>query len=587
MENSTSCIHIKNFLGVRSLMVPLEKRPIAIIGRNATGKSSALTAIGAILSGNDNPLGIKQSTAYLHDGTEYGEVVLEGPAGQELRRWQPTARGISKFPDTPGDMSVHAMNLVNFLALKSSRERAEIWESIILPPQQQMVEMLEEALRENPLIPPGTSEIVLREIKLHGNWDTVEKLHAGHAREAKREWSEITGEPFGVKKARVWRPHGWSSRLDGMTAVEARAEVAAAEEMWVSTHRAEAIEETEQAAAKQAKQRIPGLEAELTGARESLAEAEKDYADKQAQAERITVAGKEIRSQLDRARDLTPSRDDSVPCPHCGQGLVIDSEHKIFAEESEKDFELRLDKWRKKTKKLSERLVETQDAYRQAARPKNIAKAKRDKLRDDHAVLEARLRQLRATAEDADKPVKTAALTSSLEIAQQQLEDRRRDLALIEKRHEAESKLKSVLAYSEAAAILGHKGIRQSLINRGLDGVRKTLMEICTEAKWKPIEIDADYSITYRGRPGILASGSERWRIQIAMAIAVAVSQDDRRVLMDTVDILDWDQWQIFFRVCRNLTRKYSIFPIVAATAKPNSFPEDWLEVVIEDGGAV
>ena len=52
------------------------------------------------------------------------------------------------------------------------------------------------------------------------SWHDAEAVFKQKVTEAKREWSNIAGEPWGVKKADHWNPLGWRSELDAMTPAE-------------------------------------------------------------------------------------------------------------------------------------------------------------------------------------------------------------------------------------------------------------------------------------------------------------------------------------------------------------------------------
>ena len=91
-----------------------------------------------------------------------------------------------------------AVGLVDFTAKRGAKERAAVFQGALLPDPATLNEKVREALSK--YLPPDDLEGVLTMLSERG-WEATEAVFAERARDAKRQWREITGKTYGVRVA--------------------------------------------------------------------------------------------------------------------------------------------------------------------------------------------------------------------------------------------------------------------------------------------------------------------------------------------------------------------------------------------------
>lgn len=578
-------IQIKNFLGIEAVTIPLGRSPVLVTGPNASGKTSLATAVAAILSRNYNPLSIGPTKRpYVRDSAETGEVLLVGEGGTEYRRWLLNQKGINVLPGGPPDINKHVLGLTDFIAMPS-KYRVEVWEYCFLPEPRALVDLVGAALREQLSRSAAVDEVLsmLRTRK----WEECENVYSHKAREAKREWSDLTGEPYGVKKADRWTPAGWRSDLDTMTPVEARTHVEEAAESLRIVRVREAVSEAEVQRAGEARAEIPNIEKELGGlkGRVESARAVRDSHDK-AYSE-IRDNGLKVRGELERHDKAQPIRDETTPCPACGEALVINGRSLIRARD-EARFEAQLGAWTVGRERVEAELgglrVRAKELRLNSLGP---AAAKVAGLTNEMADASSRLQTARRLAGVSDADVVTVDDQRRASEAEQAVEDRRRDQDLLNRKVGAQNAHMNVVNYSAIAYALGPRGIRSRAMGEKMGELAKQLEQIASVTAWPKVELDATYSVVIGGRPGMVSSQSERWRAQFMLQAAVAIVLEETYLIADGADILDRDGRIEFVALCEWLAETFKVYTIVCATGSFGSVPPAWRSVSVVDGRSV
>ena len=255
-------IEIKNFLRVKQAKIPLGGPPVAVIGPNACGKTSAATALAGILGRNINPLNLGQAKRpYLNDSADSGHVVMRGVDGTEHRHWTLNDQKM-QILDDQGATSGDVLGLTDFLRL-SPKERVTTWEGCFLPSGEILVGMVGEKL-ESQIARKATVEEVREMLKVK-EWPEVEAVFAYKMTEAKRVWERISGEKYGTVKAGRWNPPNWKSVLDNVTPAEASTRLEEAKESYRMAQASQAVSESDVARGREAEANIPFLERDLAG----------------------------------------------------------------------------------------------------------------------------------------------------------------------------------------------------------------------------------------------------------------------------------------------------------------------------------
>ena len=575
-------IEIRNFLGIKEAHIPLVKGPCIVIGPNASGKTSIATAIAGILSRNHNPLGLGTTAKpYINDEADHGEVVLRGPDAMEYRRWILEERGIRIIADVEKDCNIHALGLTDFINL-STKARAETWEQAFLPPNKVLIEMVGKDLKEQ-IAQETVVEDVLRHLRT-SRWTDVHTIFAHKAREAKQEWQGYTGVHYGSKKADLWTPQPWRSEWDNITPAEARSQLEAAREMVRMRQIGQAVQEADTARAKAAKMEIPGLEKEVNDFSHRLSEERKVLSVSEKKYNVIRDEGIKVKSEHESHDRSKPEREHTVPCPACGDALVIGPGDTLSRAKDESAFEAHMQAWEMGRESLWNKL----EALRAQARvikveeiiPQGKVVAE---LQKKHSAASSLLTIARRDSKMEDSEVFTEADVKALAAAEQAVEDAQSAAQGINRKTNAHNAHMSVLNYSSIAVALGPKGVRSRAMQENMNLVKKYLHHMAESFVWPRVELDSTYAVMVNGRYGALCSGSERWRARFMIQCAIALAKKETRVIADGADILDQVGAEQMFSLCDWLKTR-GVYAIVCATGTISGVPSSW-EMVRVSGG--
>ena len=249
-----------NFLGIEKAFISLAEGQVSLItGENATGKTSLLSACAAVLSHDTNPRRIPATRRmqYIKEDTEVAEIIMRFN-GEEAVRWIPGETGMTISYKAPPPLPTPVVGIEDLTGNRmSTRARAEMWESALLPPQKNLSDLISEKLEGK--LGHQRLEEVKRLIK-DTDIDTVEKMFKEKVLEHKREWEKITGENYGLKRAPDWTPRGWSSDMDMMTVSGAEAQVEELSEMMAESRIIDGINQAQHNLAEESKKALPKLQ---------------------------------------------------------------------------------------------------------------------------------------------------------------------------------------------------------------------------------------------------------------------------------------------------------------------------------------
>lgn len=575
-------IHISNFLGIVDVVVPLDDAPVAVMGPNASGKSSLATAIGAILARNSNPLALgAKARPYVHDAAETGSVVLRQD-GVEFRRWLLADKGIRVFPDGPGDQLKHVLGLVNFIALPP-KARADAWEACFLPEPQELVRMVGKELEEQLATTAAVDEVTaMLRIK---KWNECASIFGYKATEAKREWEKTTGEHYGVRKADRWNPSGWRSDLDTMTPVEAKSILEQKRESLRLVSIQQAVSEGQSEAARQAALEIPGLQNEVLrlADKHDVAKAQHDAIARESTALRERgIAARDTLSLHDRRQ---PIRENSVPCPSCGDHLVIGPDNSLTRAKDEESFNAQLQAWQTGRARLEDVLVNLR-AEAIDLKDKRLAPVRKaaEKAHGELAEVRSRLQMARAQAEKDGATVITSEAERAALEAEQAVDDAKSAVDLVNRKVAAQNAHMTATNYARVAYALGPKGIRSRSMEtsmQALDGALQDMEEITT---WPHVEVEAaTYAVAIGGRGGPVCAQSEQWRATFLLQCAIAVVLGENWIIADGADILD-DTCRGQFIALVDWLAERDVYTIACATGSLGTLPPTWKTVEIVNG---
>ena len=576
-------IYISNFLGVEEVTIPLGRTPVCVTGPNASGKTSLATAIAAILSRDYNPLSLGPTRRpYVRDTADDGEVVLRGSDGQEYRRWRLLEKGIRVLPGGPDDVSRHVLGLTHFIT-GPSKYRTDAWESCFLPGSKELVSMVGDELKKQ-LSRAAVIDEVLRMLRTK-KWSECEAIFKHKATEAKREWATITGEAWGAKKADRWNPPGWRSALDNVTPTEAHSTLEDAREALRLLQQVQAVKESDVQRAQQVAAEVPNLEKEVAALTDEHSSAADELSGVRDELSALRDRGLAKAEELKRHDEAQPVREETTPCPACGEGLVIGPNRSLTRARDESAFNAQLQAWQMGRDRIDEDLSSMRaasvDLQRKRLQPAQRAESMaRAKLND----AQSRLAAARREAKLSDATPATTDDQRKASEAEQRVDDAKACLDLVNTKVQAQNAHLNAVNYGHIAYALGPRGIRARAMKARMDKLAEVLHEVEGTVQWPRVELDAAYTVMIAGRPGQVSSASERWRAEFMLQCAIAIVLNQPYVIADGADILDSTGRVQFVGLCDWLAQEYHVFTIVCATGSIGELPAAWRKVDVIDG---
>ena len=580
-------IQIRNFLGIASADIPLASTPVVVTGPNASGKTSLSRAIGGLLSRNANPLGLATSKRrYVRDDADDGEVSLIDDAGNQVRWWRLLEAGIREQPEAPKGISQHAIGLTDFIEL-SPQYRVKAWESCFLPAPKVLVELVGAQLR-NEISRSAVVDEVISMLRTK-SWQDAEAVFRYKATEAKREWSQTAGEPYGSKKADNWSPAGWRSELDAMTPAEGATRLEECREGLRGVQIGQAVRESDLDRAKQYAAEVPNIEKEIAVLVGACQTARKTMDAAQAAYSATRDKGLALRDELQRHDRDQPVREDTTPCPACGEALVVGPNRTLSRARDDAAFEAMQRAWSMGREKINATLIQLRAAV-QKIHDGRVKPAKAFFVETAATLAESRSRlsvaQREAALADRGGRVVTDEDQRLVAEGEQAVEDARVCLDLITQRHAAHNAHMNAVNYGTIAHTLGPKGIRARAMKEKMEALRDQLREMEAFTRWPKVELDAAYAVSIHGRPGVVCAASEQWRANVMLQAAIAIVRRETYIVADGADILR-DAALAQFVELVDWWAERGVYAIVTATGHMDVVPSTWNQVEIVDGQGV
>ena len=527
-------LEIKDTLGITSANVEIpDSGVIEVVGPNASGKTSLAVAAQAVLAVEANPLGLpapQARKAYPHDeaGDKTARVNLADGANEVV--WYPHSNtlstqmvgGVERFSDPA------AVGLVDFTVRRSAREIAAIFQEALLPAPEVVIERVTKHLAQ--FMPAKDLTGVIKVLK-ERDWPAAQAVYAERGRDAKRQWTAITGSNYGVKVAADWRPDDWRADYDALTIGEAEAELVVARDELGTLHRVQAISEVEAAQAEKAKAAIPKLEAAISDLDARIDAQRTKHHDLQGRALRAEAHEIDRRIAVAR-RDLVEPQ----TCPSCKAALVI-QHGKLVHFDTELQDEIRnvtIPALDDQALKLAERVAEVTSK-------ENAIALVVSNLQHNRRNRDSELYGLTRQAEKAGGELDTPERREALATAEQSVKDCEAAQLMVKHEKRARELSETIVRYTEIARALGPDGVRSKLLTDGMARLNAGLETLAGVADWPQAVCALNGAITIDDRAAPLCSESERWRAQASIQMTLAALTQSQVVVLDRADLLDGD----------------------------------------------
>lgn len=536
---------VTNFRGIKRAELDLGALTL-ISGPNASGKTSIALALSAAASGQPIPVkGMRKADAgmLVHSGAGKGSVELETDDGRVSVGYP---RATVESEGKPIAATPFALGLQDLTALEPKEAAATLLKYLQAMPTRAE---LETALAPAKLTPEQLDSLWLNTQDL--GWDGAHDAAKQRGATLKGQWQNATGgEMYGTAKAERWLPAGWETGLEGASEESLRAALTQAHEFRDAAVAASAV-------TAERRDRLAAEAADLEGhttARDRAQEAV-TAADLELATARKILAG--LPMPASQAKPLT--------CPHCKQGVI-----------------------------LAAGVLEKPAAFDAAAEQArgDARSAQMGKCVEAQKVLEGARAELTRAGDsvrrstDAGKqlqgmPEVDPATASQLEQAREHVRRDETKLEAFKRKRSADTIHAQILQQIEIVKTLAADGLRLRKLRAAVTSFNDTLAALSAAARWGRVELANDLSVVYDGKPLLLLSASECFRVTATIRLAMAAIDSSALCVIDAADILD--------RAGRNglirLATSQSVPVVICMTSQLDQIPKTsarcrvyWLE---------
>lgn len=497
-------IEIRSYRGIDRADLFLNNKVTLLVGENATGKSSTIEAVQAVLTANPNIYSVTKADAdgYVNDGAKEGSVTvkdhngirkitypdlqvhtMQGAVG--VHRLMPL--GLMKLADlAPAD---RAVALESYAGQKVDRERLQL--------------ELEEA-EVTKLDQEKILDTVFGNGKVPGmGWDAGEKWASKECTARKALFQSVAGCKWGANQGITFLPEGFTYDMVDAKLEDLEKVVVTAREVHEQIIRANAFSEAEIDRLQQEASRVEFF----TGA---VHQASLSYA-------QASQAAKDAASALAKAK----AKQDLVKCSQCGiKGVVKDGEliakPDVFCEDSTK-------------------MAELEQAAKETESARSTAQAACIEFQTSLKKAEDAVKKLKEL-ETAEKPEAPAV---SIDDAKKAIAEAELRVRAFKAKKQGTAYHKQIVALSKAADAMKSTGLRMKILVQNLKPFNDKLAETCRAAGWGTVFIDANLNLKYEGRHWKFLSASQQFRVEATIQMTVAKIEDAPLVVIDEADILD------------------------------------------------
>lgn len=497
---------ITNFRGIKRAELSLE-RVTLISGPNASGKTSIALALSAAASGQPIPVkGMRKADAgmLVHSGTGRGEVTLEHDGGAIAVEYPRAA--VETQGERPPSATPFALGLLDLTSLDQKEASATLLKYLHAMPTRAD---LEAALATAKLTAQQLESLWINTQDL--GWDGAHDAAKQRGATLKGQWQQATGgQMYGTTKGERWLPDGWETGLEGASEESLRAALTQSHEFRDAAVAASAV----------TAERRDRLVAEAAKLAEVEAAIVKATAESNA-AQQVHAQEKQILAALPRPA----SQQQTAQCPHCSQPVVIVSGKWTL--EAPRPFDAAAEK------------VRADAITAQTAKVTAATTSAKEKLAALTLHVNAKARAEEAAKQLKGMPEVDPATAAQLEQSREQVKRDETRLEAFRRKRTADTLHQQILQQIAIVQTLAADGLRMRKLREAVSSFNATLAELSTVARWGRVELANDLTIVYDGKPLLLLSASECFRVTVTIRLAMAKLDSSALVVIDAADILD------------------------------------------------
>lgn len=496
-------IELKNYRGISH--ASLELANIALVcGPNGAGKSSIAEAVSAAVTRNAAPLSSlkkKDAGMLLREGEKRGACTVGDDTGSVTANWPGGSITHTDVSPQATAMACGLESLVDMTAVNRAEHLIHYMKA--LPTEAELRAALPGA--------PAETVAAVWAIVAEDGWDKAHDLTKERGAKMKGAWEQITSENYGGAKANAWE-HPLLQRWADVIL----------EDLHAAATETTAALETAQSNRGTAQFVLDGLKEKI-----QLGEAAGPFIESlQAEIDE-TASAVNGQAAANRALPQPETAESYVECPHCKGHLVIVSRSvvRMPGDNSGSD--------------------QSKVAADIAAGNKKLDSLQSKLLGLQQSIGVYRSQQsagTKAAADLAKQPSGTASnedVVTARQAADQAAEDLRAYTAAHDAQERATDMQSKILANTQILEQLAPAGLRKRVLDKKMAEFNAMLARMCKQAGWAKVALDADLAITFGGRPLVLCSKGEQYRVRAILQLAVADLDGSDLVIFDGADILD------------------------------------------------
>lgn len=500
---------VRDYRGCERADVDVE--PLALVaGRNGSGKTSFVQAIGSVLTGEAIPMrGVNKTQAgvLVRASVGTGAATVQSSEGAARIDWPACTR---RTDGKPPEASRYAAGLSSVADQAASVRVQVLSEYLHADPTREDLRL---AVGEAPSLDAEAITAAVWNLIERNGWDGALTARRDRGAELKGMWRQATGANYGSRIAASWRQELADERRTD-------AELVALVE-----------------AARHEHERVIGSSAASNAERERLRELAEMSHERNAALATAETALDEANAELERAveqRQELPSAElgAEVACPSCGTFLIVRRAASLLDPAtlevattkplSASDVKAR----RMAIAEAEGRIANKRDALHNAQRARTAAEAASD------AAIAAG-KELAALPPATENQADTSAAREALDRAAEHL-------AAVRAKREADKIAAQITANELVIDLLAPDGLRSRKLTRVVEAFNDArLGPLCGAASWRAVTVNPDLEIAYGGRHYALLSASEQFRARVVLQVAMAQLDGSAMVLVDAADVLD------------------------------------------------